>query len=337
MWYNVQTRVLHAKKNGCIIGNNRCSTSHWEVAFDKEGLRKRCSCIRSHRRNQRRLLILVSASGKHPEQQPSESFADVMANIFSALGGLQTQQQSKLKTGARVEINNLGFHPAGAHKPLLSNVCLELPANKMGIIFGRSGAGKSTLLQVIAGLVEGTSGDIIFQQELQDGQQIASPAKEGLIASERMARTGIVFQFPERHFVGSTLAEELTVGWPSLENPISMAARQSLTARTYEVLAAVGLDALPFDIDLQSLSDGYKRRVALAVQLVRRPQLLLLDEPLAGLDWRTRGEIVKILTKLRDESTVLVVSHDLRELVPLADKSWRMHTGGTLQEEAIAL
>ncbi len=72
------------------------------------------------------------------------------------------------------------------------------------------------------------------------------------------------------------------------------------------------------------------RRVALAVQLVRRPRLLLLDEPLAGLDWRTRGELVSLLAALKQECTVLVVSHDLRELAPLVDAAWEMQPGGRL-------
>jgi energy-coupling factor transporter ATP-binding protein EcfA2 len=70
--------------------------------------------------------------------------------------------------------------------------------------------------------------------------------------------------------------------------------------------------------------------VALAVQLARRPRLLLLDEPLAGLDWRTRGELVALLAALKRECTVLVVSHDLRELAPLVDAAWEMRPGGRL-------
>lgn len=66
------------------------------------------------------------------------------------------------------------------------------------------------------------------------------------------------------------------------------------------------------------------------MQLVRRPALLLLDEPLAGLDWRTRGEVISLLAALKAECTILVVSHDLRELAPLVDAAWRMEPGGTL-------
>ena len=70
--------------------------------------------------------------------------------------------------------------------------------------------------------------------------------------------------------------------------------------------------------------------MALAVQLVRGPRLLLLDEPLAGLDWRTRGELIALLGAAKKECTVLVVSHDLRELAPLVDGAWEMQPGGVL-------
>lgn len=63
---------------------------------------------------------------------------------------------------------------------------------------------------------------------------------------------------------------------------------------------------------------------------MRRPRLLLLDEPLAGLDWRTRGELITLLSALKSECTMLVVSHDLRELAPLVDGAWEMRPGGQL-------
>ena len=68
---------------------------------------------------------------------------------------------------------------------------------------------------------------------------------------------------------------------------------------------------------------------------MRRPRLLLLDEPLAGLDWRTRGELIALLARLKQECTMLVVSHDLRELAPLVDAAWEMRPDGRLERSSV--
>ncbi|CAI7819257.1 unnamed protein product, partial [Closterium sp. NIES-54] len=97
----------------------------------------------------------------------------------------------------------------------------------------------------------------------------------------------------------------------------------------------VGLMGVALDTNPRALSGGNQRRLALAIQLVRMPELLLLDEPLAGLDWRARADVVRLLAALKRERSILVVSHDLRELAPLVDRSWRMQMGGRLREESL--
>lgn len=87
--------------------------------------------------------------------------------------------------------------------------------------------------------------------------------------------------------------QELTFAWPA--DPWQ---RQAASAQLTSVLQAVDLDHISIKTPLKQLSDGYKRRVALAVQLARHPSLLLLDEPLAGLDWRARADVARVLGKL---------------------------------------
>ena len=149
--------------------------------------------------------------------------------------------------------------------------------------------------------------------------------------SAKPARVGLVFQFPERHFLGETLVEELTFGWPPAEAPALRAARG---AQAQAVLTALALDDLPLQARLRDLSDGYKRRVALAVQLSRSPDALLLDEPLAGLDWRARRETAAALAAAKALGcSVLCVTHDLAELAPLVDGgAWSMAPGGRLRK-----
>ena len=84
--------------------------------------------------------------------------------------------------------------------------------------------------------------------------------------------------------------QELVFGWPT-----DAASLQVLSSRVAIVLPALGLSHLPLETPLRQLSDGYKRRCALAVALVRRPSVLLLDEPLAGLDWKSRADIASVL------------------------------------------
>ena len=127
---------------------------------------------------------------------------------------------------------------------------------------------------------------------------------------------GLVFQFPERHFCGSTILEELRLGHPELRlEQISSA------------LEEVGLQELPLSTSPQALSGGQQRRLALAVQLIRQPHLLMLDEPTAGLDWSIRKQLVNLLAKLKNHWSLLVVTHDSSDLLSIADKYWILDKG----------
>jgi len=243
----------------------------------------------------------------------------LLAGLMEAMmAGLQQAHEIQ-PTPASLTVNSLVYQPPGANAPLLQGVDLHLPAGRMGLVYGRSGAGKTTLLQMVAGLTTPTSGSIAVSLQ-RAGQPVTATS-----TSQLAAVVGIVFQFPERHFLGETIMDELTFGWPF--DPWQ---RKAASMQLSSVLVAVDLDHIPIQTPLSQLSDGYKRRVALAVQLARQPSLLLLDEPLAGLDWKSRADVAKVLGKLKKQCTVLAVSHDLRELVPLVDNAWKMAPGGRL-------
>ncbi len=195
-------------------------------------------------------------------------------------------------------IQNLYYHPPAAPEAILKNISFELQDRQLGVMVGPSSSGKSTLLEILAGFVEWTSGNIYWKsQELTPDhlQQIC----------------GLVFQFPERHFCGSTILEELRLGHIELDSD-----------RIQSALNAVGLSHLNPSTSPQSLSGGQQRRLALAVQLIRQPSLLLLDEPTAGLDWSMRRQILGILEDLKKNWTILVVTHEPEELVSMADQTW---------------
>ncbi|WP_017299658.1 ABC transporter ATP-binding protein [Nodosilinea nodulosa] len=202
-----------------------------------------------------------------------------------------------------LHLRQLTYHPPASPRAILSNISLELAPQQLGLIYGPSGSGKSTLLEIMAGFAQPTEGAIQWRQQDLDAEALRQLA-------------GLVFQFPERHFCGHTLLEELRLGHPEL-------ARDQID----QALKAVGLEQLSLKASPQDLSGGQQRRLALAVQLIRKPYLLLLDEPTAGLDWSMRRQILGLLKQLKQNWTLLVVSHDADELADLADRCWQLDHG----------
>nr|GEU94281.1 ABC transporter I family member 11, chloroplastic-like isoform X1 [Tanacetum cinerariifolium] len=228
-----------------------------------------------------------------------------------------------------LQVRDIRYRPPGTQLNLLNVVSFTLPEKSFGMIFGRSGSGKTTLLQLIAGLTKPTSGSINIQRYNDDG----SPSQPPVLLSPE--KVGIVFQFPERYFIADNVLDEVIFGLPRQKSDQKV--RELIAKRLERAITAVGLNGIPLDKNPNSLSGGYKRRLALAIQLVQTPELLVLDEPLAGLDWKARADVVKMLKDLKKQLTILVVSHDLKELAPLVDRSWRMDVGGLLKEEPLPI
>ncbi|KAJ4752139.1 Energy-coupling factor transporter ATP-binding protein EcfA2 [Rhynchospora pubera] len=230
---------------------------------------------------------------------------------------------------SKIEVTNLSYKPPGTQQSILNDVNLSLREKRFGLIFGRSGSGKTTLLQILAGLAQPTCGSIVVQKYGFDSSPVEPPKT---LLPEKV---GIVFQFPERYFLADTVLEEITFGWPRQKADALLT--EDLALNLQYAISSVGLKTISLDENPRALSGGYKRRLALAVQLVQMPDLLLLDEPLAGLDWKARADVVNLLKNIKKDLTILVVSHDLKELAPLVDKSWKMNLGGVLKEAPVPL
>ncbi len=200
-------------------------------------------------------------------------------------------------------LKDLVYHPAATPTAILKSINLELAPQQLGLIIGPSGSGKSTLLEILAGLAQKTTGKIAWRDQ-------------DLTPDQLQQLGGLVFQFPERHFCGHTILEELRLGHPELGKE-----------RIDRALASVGLDQIALNTSPRSLSGGQQRRLALAVQLIRQPFLLLLDEPTAGLDWSMRKQLLTVLADLKKEWSLLIVSHEPGELITVADRCWTLNHG----------
>lgn len=205
-----------------------------------------------------------------------------------------------------LELCSVGYHPATAAEPVLADLNLTLPEGEPALVAGRSGSGKTTLLELLSGLAEPTSGTIRW-----DG--------EALNARQRRWLCGLVFQFPERHFLGLTVGQELKLGQRRLGGEL-----------VQQVLEQVGLGAISLQQAPERLSGGQQRRLALAVQLLREPKVLLLDEPTAGLDWSVRDEVLQLIGQLSVGRVLLVVTHEPELFRGLIERGWELR-GGALR------
>ena len=202
----------------------------------------------------------------------------------------------------------------------LSDVSLEVRCGEFLGIAGHTGSGKSTLVQQMNGLAHPTRGTVCaFGEDL---------ARKGASA-DVVARVGVVFQYPERQLFAQTVFDDVAFG------PRNLGCDEAEVARRAErSLRQVGLDPAivreksPFD-----LSGGQQRRVAFAGVLAMEPEVLVLDEPAAGLDPASRRSFLSLIARLHEEGlTVVMVSHDMDDLASLCSRLVIMNEGSVALE-----
>ena len=220
---------------------------------------------------------------------------------------------------AILTVENL-THTYGAHSPFekhaVRDVSLEIQEGELLGIIGHTGSGKSTLIQHLNGLLRPHGGRVLL-----DGTDIWEKPKK--IRDVRF-RVGMVFQYPEHQLFEDTIYKDIAFGPKNMglsEEEIDRRVRQ---AAAYVGLSEALLDKSPFD-----LSGGEKRRAAIAGVMAMEPQVLILDEPTAGLDPRGREQILSMIQEYRRTrgTTVLLVTHSMEDVARVADRVLVMAEG----------
>ena len=198
----------------------------------------------------------------------------------------------------------------------LKDINLTIEDGQFIGIIGHTGSGKSTLIQHLNGLIRATSGTICF-----NGQNIYA---EGYNMKELRSNVGLVFQYPEHQLFETTNFEDVCFGPKNLGLD-----KETVEARAREALRNVGFPEELYDQSPFDLSGGQKRRVAIAGVLAMKPQVLILDEPTAGLDPAGRDEILGLITRMHKELgiTIILVSHSMEDVAQYVERIIVMNGG----------
>jgi energy-coupling factor transport system ATP-binding protein len=199
-------------------------------------------------------------------------------------------------------------------KKALDDVSFKVENGEYIGLVGHTGSGKSTLVAHLNALMQPTSGGIYY-----DGVDIAS---EGYDLKGLRGRVGLVFQYPEHQLFEEDVFTDVCFGPKNLGLE-----RAEIELRAYDALKAVGVSDEHFYVSPFDLSGGEKRKVAIAGVLAMKPEVLILDEPCAGLDPRGREEILSIADDLHSSMnmTIIIVSHSMDDLAEHVDRILVMH------------
>lgn len=203
----------------------------------------------------------------------------------------------------------------------LDDVCLQIPDGQFVGIIGHTGSGKSTLVQHLNGLLKATSGHIYFNGEDIDDRDYDK--------KKLRSKVGLVFQYPEHQLFEIDVFSDVCFGPKNLG-----LGKKEAELRAFDALRKVGL---PMELYYQSpfeLSGGQKRRVAIAGVLAMEPEVLILDEPTAGLDPKGRDEILHQIEELRRTTgmTILLVSHSMEDVAEYVDRIIVMNKGRVMYD-----
>ena len=226
-----------------------------------------------------------------------------------------------------LEVKNLSYNydeSSNFVRDALHNVSFTVDDGEIIGIVGHTGSGKSTLVQLIVGLLTPTDGSIYFK-----GKNIWENPKK---IREIRKNIGLVFQYPEYQLFEETVYADIAFG------PRNMGfVEDDIKPVILEICDTIGipkryLNCSPFD-----LSGGEKRRVAIAGIMAMRPKLLILDEPVAGLDPKGRNDIISMVKSYKEKysATIMIISHNMEDMSQIADKLLVLNNGNLLKFDTV--
>lgn len=254
---------------------------------------------------------------QHIETMDLEPHRELIRGWYHKAPAMERKAQGE----SLLEVKNLDFSYVEG-RPVLKDINFTIHKGEMTGLVGKNGAGKSTLSALICGFIKPTSGQILLK-----GEDIAP-----LSIKERGERIGLVMQNPNQMISKPMIYDEVALGLVVRGVP-----EDEIKERVYETLKICGL--YPFrNWPISALSFGQKKRVTIASILVMQPEMIILDEPTAGQDYRHYTEIMEFLKKLNEDTgiTILMITHDMHLMLEYTDRALVVADGQLLADDTPA-